>query len=85
MTSYGKVVAPFRLVHGLLERVDDDMTHSKDHKSPAEASSEGLELLENGRKKHQPTEETAASHPNGAKFDETPSEVHRGSPVDEKK
>jgi len=62
------------------------MSDSKDHKSPAEASREGLRQLDGGRQKHGSTAHTPAVHPNGAKFDETAGEVHRGGPLaDEKK
>jgi hypothetical protein len=61
------------------------MTDSKDHKSPAEASRAGLEQLDGNRHKHETTEHTAASHPNGSKFDETASEVHRGGIPGDKK
>jgi hypothetical protein len=55
------------------------MTDSKHQKSPAEASREGLALLKGGRRKHGSTANTPAVHPNGPKFDETASEVHRGT------
>ena len=56
------------------------MSDSKDHMSPAEASRRGLRDLDSGRHEHGSTAKTTAKHPNGAKFDEAPSEVHRGEP-----
>jgi hypothetical protein len=64
----------------------DGMSDSKDHMSPAEASRQGLRDLDEGRREHGSTATTPAKHPNGPKFDETASEVHRGGPLaDEKK
>jgi len=61
------------------------MTDSTKPKSPAQASREGLAKLDE-HAKHGSTAHTGASHPNGKKFDETASEVHRGAPLaDEKK
>jgi hypothetical protein len=56
------------------------MKNDKDeaHPSPAEASREGLRELEEGHPHHDTTAHTPAKHPSGPKFDETPSEVHRG-------
>jgi hypothetical protein len=60
------------------------MSESNDHKSPAEASREGLRQLDGGRTEHETTGHTPAKHPSGPKFDETASEVHRGG-ADQKK
>jgi hypothetical protein len=55
------------------------MTDDKKRPSVAgEASREGLRELEQGHPHHETTAHTPASHPSGKKFDETPSEVHRG-------
>lgn len=62
------------------------MSDSKVHMTPAEANKAGLKKLEDGRHEHGSTAHTPAVHPNGANFDETASEVHRGGPLsDEKK
>lgn len=54
----------------------------KEHLSPpAQASREGLRELEEGRKHHGTTAHTPAPHPNGAKFDEAATEVHRGGVI----
>jgi hypothetical protein len=55
------------------------MKNEKDHKSPAEASREGLRELEEGHPSHETTAHTPAPHPSDAKFDERASEVHRGT------
>jgi hypothetical protein len=60
------------------------MTNDKGHPSPAEASREGLRELDE-HKHHGTTAHTSPPHPSGPKFDETPSEVHRGTHVAEKK
>jgi hypothetical protein len=62
----------------------DSMTDSKKPKSPAEASREGLRQLAGGRRKHGSMANTPAVHPNGPKFDEEASEVHRGDASEEK-
>ena len=69
--------------HETMTDSNNHKTDANDHKSPAEASREGLEQLDGARhKKHQTTEETAAVHPSGAKFDET--EIYRGEPQADK-
>jgi hypothetical protein len=61
------------------------MTNDKEHQSPAEASREGLRELEEGHPQHGTTAHTPAQHPSGPKFDETPSEAHRGGPLPNEK
>jgi hypothetical protein len=60
------------------------MKNDKDHVSPGEASREGLRELDE-HAHHGTTAHTPGKHPSGAKFDEAPSEVHRGTHVPEKK
>ena len=59
----------------------EGMSNEKEQLSPGEASREGLRELDAGHPHHASTEHTAAVHPNGPKFDETASEVHRGGVV----
>jgi hypothetical protein len=73
------VVATTSLVRTSADGHTLSMTDSKKPKSPAQASREGLSLLTGGRRKHGSTAHTPAVHPNGPKFDEEASEVHRGT------
>ena len=57
------------------------MSNEKEHSSPGEASREGLRELDAERPHHGSTAHTPAAHPNGPKFDESASEVHRGGVV----
>jgi hypothetical protein len=61
------------------------MANEKEPRSPEEASREGLRELEESHPHHATTGHTPAQHPSGPKFDETPSEVHRGGPLPNQK
>ena len=60
------------------------MANEKEPHTPAEASREGLRELDN-HEHHNTTAHTPAQHSSGPKFDETPSEVHRGGPLPNQK